>query len=147
MTDKPDELQPKGAFVLFLWLLDRMQPIPKPQASPDDDADENADQKKDAIGRKGDQEHNHDGNRDKQSGRTVQAETKAGTGARRHDKSILLRLMFGTNRCAGVFSWGGHAGVMFENLDRDRAPRREPRVSIRPSAGLGRFRPQKRRIL
>jgi hypothetical protein len=78
MSEEEDRLQAERAFILSLRLFDGMEPIPKLEASPDDDTDENADQKKDSIRRERDEKDRDDGDRDKQSGGALQAETEAG---------------------------------------------------------------------
>ena len=65
MSEKPEELQTQRPFVVFFGFFDRMKPIPKSKPRPNDDSDENADQKKDAICRECDQEDSHNGDRNK----------------------------------------------------------------------------------
>jgi hypothetical protein len=72
------QLESQGTLGFDVVLLDRVQPMPKREATGNDESDENADQKEEAISRKRNQENCNDGNGDDKTGRAPQAEAERG---------------------------------------------------------------------
>jgi hypothetical protein len=78
-------LKPKRMFRLHVLLLNRMQPVPERKPARDDRSNQNADQKKPTISRQRDQQNRNNNDRDDETRRSPQAESRAVAGFRFHE--------------------------------------------------------------
>ena len=77
--------------MLHVLLLNRMQFVPEREPARDDQSNKNADQKEPAISRQRDQQNRYDNDRDDETRRSLQAESRPAARFRLHD-FILARL-------------------------------------------------------
>src|SRR6266446_2753830 len=84
ISQQESSLKTERTFGFHVLFLDRMQFVPERESAGDDQSDENADQKEPAISREGDQQNRYDADRDDESCRSLQAESRAAAGFRFH---------------------------------------------------------------
>jgi hypothetical protein len=83
--EENNSLQAERALGLMdVFFFDGMKAVPESETDSDDKANENADQKEQAVGRQRDEKNDHDRQGHKEGRGALQAETKAGLGIRRH---------------------------------------------------------------
>jgi hypothetical protein len=85
-------LETQRPLVFHVFVFERAKFVPESETSGDDYSNENADQKKQAVGRESDQQNGDDGDRKDEPGRSFYTETEPGLVLGGHLRMILARL-------------------------------------------------------